>query len=35
MMNDMGDWHRGFGFGHWSLQVLLWVIIIVPTAFIA
>ena len=27
MMHDMGDWHWGFGFGHWILGALIWAII--------
>ncbi len=24
-MHNMGDWHWGFGFGHWFYGVLIWV----------
>ncbi len=29
MMHDMSDWHWGFGFGHWTLGILFWFLIIV------
>lgn len=28
-MNWSGDWHWGFGFGHWIFGVLFWLVIIV------
>lgn len=27
MHNGMSDWHWGFGVGHWSLSILLWIVI--------
>lgn len=33
MMNgDSGGWHCGFGFGHWGLGILFWVVIILVIA---
>lgn len=28
MMHDSVDWHWGFGFGHWGLGVLFWLIVL-------
>lgn len=32
MMHDGGGWHWGFGFGHWALGILFWVVIILAVA---
>ena len=32
MMHDGGGWHWGFGFGHWSLGILFWILIILAVA---
>ena len=28
MYHDMMNWHWGFGWGHWGLGVIFWVIIL-------
>lgn len=28
MMHDPGDWYLGFGFGHWAIGIVVWVMII-------
>ncbi len=32
MMHDMGEWHWGFGFGHWALSLLFWGVILLALA---
>jgi len=32
MMHDMEGWHWGFGFGHWIVGVLFWLIILLAIA---
>jgi len=31
---DMSGWHWGFGFGHWSLGILFWAVIIIALVYI-
>jgi len=28
MMHDSGDWHWGFDFGHWTLGMLFWLLVV-------
>lgn len=32
MMHDGGGWQWGFGFGHWTLGILFWLVIILLIA---
>lgn len=32
MMHDDGGWNWGFGFGHWALGILFWLIVILLLA---
>lgn len=35
MHTDGSNWHWGFGFGHWGLGILFWLVIIGMVAAIA
>lgn len=32
MMHDGSQWHGGFGFGHWAVGLLFWLVVILLIA---
>ncbi|WP_455220434.1 hypothetical protein [Kaarinaea lacus] len=33
-MHNMGDWHWGFGLGHWFVGVLIWIAVFALVLFL-